>query len=78
MHASPYALKELIYIYDNLGSQFLINPLNITGQILKSPSPYVGSSKGAWDVTRMSNSEICKYTKIHPFCFLCCCLLSKN
>lgn len=68
MHASPYALKELIYIYDNLGSQFLINPLNITAQILKSPSPSVGSSKGASDVTRMSTLRFANTnTKIHPF-----------
>lgn len=64
-HVSPYASKDLIYIYDNLDSPFLINPLNIRTQILKSPSASVESSKRARDVTRMSTLRFAtKHTHI--------------
>lgn len=59
-HISPYASKDLIYIYDNLDSPFLINPLNIRTQIRKSPSASVESSKRAKDVTRMSTLRFAK------------------
>lgn len=62
---SPYASKDLIYIYDNLDSPFLINPLNIRTQIRKSPSASVESSKRARDVTRMSTPRFAHTKKTH-------------
>lgn len=55
-HVSPYASKDLIYIYDNLDSPFLINPLNIRTQIRKSLSVSMESK----DVTRMTTLRFAK------------------
>lgn len=60
MHLCTYDSKELIYIYDNLNSQFLINLLNIMTQIRKSHSPSIASSKRARYVTKMSTQKMLK------------------
>lgn len=83
-HISPYASKDLIYIYDNLDSPFLINPLNIRTQIRKSPSASVESSKRAKDVTRMSTLRFAKkytHTQTAPATAipnLCTCPRTQN
>lgn len=72
---SHYAWKDLIYIYDNLDSPFLINSLNIRTQIRKSPCASVESSERTRDVTGMSTLRFAHKKNIlapkHPCC--CCC-----